>query len=458
MNILHYSLGLPPYRTGGLTKYSFDLMKEQVKNGERVYLLFPGKMSFVNNKTKIRYYKNESGIITYEIVNPLPVPLLSGTFEPQKFMKTCDKEIFKSFLIHNNIQIVHIHTFMGLYKEFLEACNDLSIKKVYTTHDYFGICTKVNFIDYKGELCNERDLNKCVICNCNGYSMKTIKILQCSIYRFLKNQGIISKVKKVLCKVKSKKDTNVLYDEVKASKNCINIKQYKKLIDYYKSMYLYIDKFLFNSTVAKSIYQKYLNIDGCIVPITHSEIKDNRIKRYYTSKKLKLTYLGPNKKYKGFYLLTDIMKSLKETGYKDIILNAYGDNNVPISLPSNMKINGSYSYDELSSIFDCTDLLIVPSICNETFGFITLEALSYGVPVLLTDKVGSKDLVNNGIDKGMITSAIKNELSNEIIKIFNNRDILKTLNINILNDKFYGSIINHYYSINSTYIRILNKV
>lgn len=31
MKILHYNLGLPPYRSGGLTKYSTDLMIEQSK-------------------------------------------------------------------------------------------------------------------------------------------------------------------------------------------------------------------------------------------------------------------------------------------------------------------------------------------------------------------------------------------------------------------------------------------
>ena len=31
MKILHYSLGFPPYRSGGLTKFSMDLMREQIR-------------------------------------------------------------------------------------------------------------------------------------------------------------------------------------------------------------------------------------------------------------------------------------------------------------------------------------------------------------------------------------------------------------------------------------------
>jgi len=40
MKILHYSLGLFPYRTGGLTKYATDLMLEQSKDKHEVHLLY----------------------------------------------------------------------------------------------------------------------------------------------------------------------------------------------------------------------------------------------------------------------------------------------------------------------------------------------------------------------------------------------------------------------------------
>ena len=42
MRILHYCLGFPPFRTGGMTKYCMDLMNEQNKAGHEVALLWPG--------------------------------------------------------------------------------------------------------------------------------------------------------------------------------------------------------------------------------------------------------------------------------------------------------------------------------------------------------------------------------------------------------------------------------
>lgn len=454
MNILHYSLGLPPYRTGGLTKYSIDLMKEQAENGDKVYLLFPGKFNLINRTSSIGYYKKYLDIDVYEIINPLPVPLLNGISHPKEFMRECDKSIFQKFLKKNSIEIVHIHTLMGLYKEFLEACNELNIKVFYTSHDYFGLCTKVNFIDNYGQLCEKRNISKCVKCNMSANSIKKIKVLQSPLYRFFKNIGGVEKLKKLQNKVnynKARSDEDLRQYE-KVSDN--QIKELQELYDYYESMFRKIDLFLFNSSVAKSVYEKYIDCEGEVVPITHSDIKDKRKTKNFDNHKLKLTYLGPEKKYKGFDMLMDTMKAINNE-YKDMFeLNMYGDikNN---NFDTNIKAHGRYSYDDLEIIFDNTDLLIVPSIWYETFGFIVLEAFSYGVPVLVTDRVGSKDIIQDvNLKKGLILNINKSILRNSINEIIGNRKILEEINNNILKSEFPYSIDEHARIINEKYRKL----
>ncbi|WP_415324811.1 glycosyltransferase [Clostridium perfringens] len=459
MKILHYSLGLPPYRSGGLTKYSSDLMIEQVKQGDSVYLLFPGEFRLIKDKVEIKKYRIYNGIKVYKLLNPLPVPLLKGISSPKNFMKKCDKSIFISFLKKINIDIVHIHTFMGLYKEFLEACKDLNIKIVYTTHDYFGLCTKVNFIDNKGKLCEERDIEKCLVCNSFGYKLNNIKILQSKSYRFAKNKGLIDKIKNTLFLLKKKKEFNFMNGKTsdRTLYKYLDSEEYIKLIKYYNDMYKSIDKFLFNSRLTMQIYNTYFKAKGEIISITHENIKDNRSIKSYSGNKLKLTYLGPFKEYKGFFLMVDVMKELELEGYNNIELNAYGDStNLSLKL-KNINVHGKYLYSELKNIFDNTDILIVPSIWNETFGFITIEALSYGVPVLITDKVGSQDLLysNNGKEKGIIVSPSKNKIKEEIINLYKNPEILIQLNLNILDDKFNYLLSEHYKVINNSYKKLI---
>ncbi|MDY2735281.1 glycosyltransferase, partial [Intestinibacter sp.] len=92
-----------------------------------------------------------------------------------------------------------------------------------------------------------------------------------------------------------------------------------------------------------------------------------------------------------------------------------------------MNVIGDYSYDDLNQIFKKTDLLIVPSLCKETFSFVTLEALSYGVPVLISDNVGAKDIVEDN-KSGFIINMNKNELKQSILKLYESREILINMN------------------------------
>lgn len=62
-----------------------------------------------------------------------------------------------------------------------------------------------------------------------------------------------------------------------------------------------------------------------------------------------------------------------------------------------IKIHGRYSYESLKDIFNETDVLVVPSIWYETFGFTVLEALSCGVPVIISGTVGAKDVLVDGV-------------------------------------------------------------
>ena len=78
-----------------------------------------------------------------------------------------------------------------------------------------------------------------------------------------------------------------------------------------------------------------------------------------------------------------------------------------------MKVHGRYNYSDLEKIFDETDILVAPSVWYETFGYTVLEALSYGVPVLISDTVGAKDILADGAGI-VIEQMTKEKLLHEI--------------------------------------------
>ncbi|EHA1006160.1 glycosyltransferase family 4 protein [Clostridium perfringens] len=448
MRILHYSLGLPPYRSGGMTKYVNDIALEQ-SNYDDVNILFPGVVKAINKEVKIKYNCNLNGVKVYEIINPLPVSLLNGIKNIDRYIENKDEKVFLEYLKKMKFDIVNIHTFMGLPKEFLQACKKMDIKIVYTTHDYFGICPKVNLLDFENNICSNYNFKKCIKCNVNGNSYKKNLVLQSKLYRFLKSIKFLDS-KKDCIKFLKKRSKKFKEKNIKETKE-----DYEILFKYYKEMFLLIDKFIFNSSVTKSVFRKFLDVDGEIINLTHKSISDNRKRKEYLNKELKISFLGGDKKYKGYDLIINIMKSLNKKGINNIYLNIYGTNKKSKELNSlNIKFNGFYNYSMLNEIFSNTDLLIVPSLCFETYGFVTLEALSYGVPVLITETVGSKDILNNKeLKKGIICNY--NDIENNIINIYKNRNILKEFNRNILSDSFDFDITTHCKILKEAYINVL---
>ncbi|MGG2971655.1 glycosyltransferase [Geobacillus stearothermophilus] len=457
MKILHYTLGLPPYRSGGLTKYSVDLMIQQSKLGHKVYLLYPGHYNF-SRKITIKEDNEYRGIHVFELVNPLPVPLLGGVKNPELFMqRASSKAVFSSFLEEVKPDIIHVHTLMGIHKEFFEVAKEKKIKVVFTTHDYYGICPKVNLIDYNNQICTDyRDGQKCVTCNTNAYSFPLIYMMQSKVYKTFKNSFLVKKLresKKQKMKQLSEKQSILLEDQVDLGLTV----QFQKLRDYYCSILESIDYFHFNSSTTKKVYENYVDITGEVIPIAHSGIKDNRIlKNYDVQKPLKITFLGPLEEYKGFFLLRKSLISLLRKGKTNWHLNVFGNAySIPLDTEKDfITLHGRYQYKDLFNIFQETDVLVIPSVWKETFGFIGLEALSYGVPVLVSEHVGFKDIIEDGVT-GIIFKADPTELANILEQLIHDRGILEKINRNIYQQDFPYTMDIHVRKIQSLYKKVI---
>lgn len=446
MKILHISLGLPPYRTGGLTKYSLDLMASQVSKHE-VFLLYPGKFT-VSKRLAIRTNKSYENIKVYEIVNPLPVPLLGGINQPKLFMKKVEKNIYEDFLKKINPDVIHIHTLMGIHKEFFEVAKELSIKIILTTHDYFGLCPKVNLMDAEGEICKDYDFGRsCLSCNVNALSTPMIYAMQSHSYRYLKDSKIIKGLRKLKKnQIKENRDMANVTGEVKRLDDSLAI-QYVELREYYLNILKLVDYFHFNSSIAKEQFESYLDLKGKVISISHNNIYDHRRERFLRRKNssiLRLGYLGPIDVYKGFYALKDTLECLKGNEYKNWHLDVYGDfiNNPETYSPEHYTFHGRYEYSQLKEMFNGMDLLIIPSIWKETFGFIGLEAQSYGVPIMVSEHVGFKDLIEDG-ETGFIYKTDGNDFAHKLSLILDNPSVLAKINENISKMKFPSIMEKH---------------
>jgi glycosyltransferase involved in cell wall biosynthesis len=78
--------------------------------------------------------------------------------------------------------------------------------------------------------------------------------------------------------------------------------------------------------------------------------------------------------------------------------------------------------DEPESFFKSADLFVLPSV-QDGFGMVVLEAMACGVPVIVTENVGAKDFVKNGVNGLLIEPLSEEEISNAIFLFYENRDL-----------------------------------
>ena len=101
--------------------------------------------------------------------------------------------------------------------------------------------------------------------------------------------------------------------------------------------------------------------------------------------------------------------------------------------PPYMVCHKPYKYQELPDVMNQFDVLVTPSEWEETFGFTVLEGLSYGVPVIVSDKVGAKDLIVEG-KNGFIVSGEKKVLKECMLRLIEETRLPDEMNEYIINN------------------------
>ena len=178
MRIIHYTLGFSPYRSGGLVKYAKDLMVAQADLGHSVVALYPGGTELLHKLCYVHEDIAYESIRTFEMSNPLPVSLMYGIkdVERETSGQGLDEKSFLAMLDEVKPDVLHVHTLMGLPLEYLRIVHDRNIRIVYTSHDYFGLCPKVNFINHNGNVCEGTSCERCEVCNVNAKSDLFLKV------------------------------------------------------------------------------------------------------------------------------------------------------------------------------------------------------------------------------------------------------------------------------------------
>lgn len=278
--------------------------------------------------------------------------------------------------------IVHVHGWTkSLSSSIFKACDDNNFKYIITFHDYFTSCPNGGFFNYKSNSkCYLNPLScKCICTNCDSrsYAHKVLRVI-----RQMK-QNIILK--------------NIKYG-------------------------IYISDFSIN--VIKKYLPKNIKLYKLLNPIdinNSQKIKSINDNEYYI-------YVGRVSKEKG---VEDFCKAITQLGEKGIVIGDGDETNSLKEKYNNIEFAGWKNKKEVIDYMLKAKALIFPTLWYEGSPLTTVEAMSIGLPCIISSENAAGEFVNN--KNGIIYECgnvedLKNKIKkyNKIDKTKKSKECIKT--------------------------------
>lgn len=270
--------------------------------------------------------------------------------------------------------IIHIHGYLHCFSpSVLKACSKSGIKTVLTLHDYFTVCPCGGFYNYvKKSICKIKPMSfKCIFSNCDkrNYLQKIWRLIrQIGINRYLTNNKNISLIY----------ISEFSYSKIKSHMNL------KHNVYYVKNPY---------DVSIGELYNAYDNHD--------------------------YIFLGRLSSEKGVDLFchafTNLIKNNQIKG-KAIVI---GDGEIRTKLEEKypeIEFAGWKNHDELSQYMKNARALVFPSRWYETAGLTPIEAMSCGIPCIISDCSAAVEYIDKSPNGLIFQSDSIKSLKNEVLK------------------------------------------
>lgn len=168
-----------------------------------------------------------------------------------------------------------------------------------------------------------------------------------------------------------------------------------------------------------------------VVPHGLSFAHLHKNERAYTPESdLTFCFAGSLNAHKGVHLLIEAFQKLPHKNIKLKIFGSGPDNNYALSLKTKTKTDtrisfeGEFSPADIGEIMQGIDVIVIPSICYESFSFILHEAIACNVPVIASELGALPEKIKNNATGILFVPGSASSLSDALTGICNNRTLL----------------------------------
>lgn len=346
---------------GGTLNYYADFFNEIVKY-HNIRILVPMKK---NTKREINTDDNIITVPTGYAVNP------NGRFPMYHYhsiYNTKIENIFQSAIDQYHPNIIHFQHFLGLPFRCLEHAINTKIPVVVTIHDFWTLCPRIHFYDTEEKICKE--------------PRKGAKCLGCAKGNLRVRENIRTMMKDIFF----------------VSGRRYNFFTWR--YSYVLSLLKRTSVLIVPSNFSKNIYMGAGVVSPKIEVVPFSLNIPQITPQYVDIKtKIRFGFVGTLSNHKG---VLDILKAFTFINKERAELLLYGSNgytslrkNIPQSELPHIKFMGTFTKQEMPTVYSSMDYLIVPSRCYETYSFVARESFQYGTPVIAPSHSVFTELIRN---------------------------------------------------------------
>lgn len=204
----------------------------------------------------------------------------------------------------------------------------------------------------------------------------------------------------------------------------------KKLFNGVKNMDLVVGSIWMKNNVEESFLKKYktIVIKNGIDLETFNKIIDKNIYAKYGISNNKKIILGVSSVWneqKGIKIFNELSKIVDDKKYEIVMVGLEKKDFLKVN-ENIIKIEKTSNKEDLAKIYSIADVFLNPSI-EESFSFVTLEALACKTPIIVPDTTATKEFVKN--NNGIVTKPNVKSYYNAIKKILNNKNKYNCNNI-----------------------------
>jgi len=211
--------------------------------------------------------------------------------------------------------------------------------------------------------------------------------------------------------------------------------------------------------VARIFTQEINELDIKIIGhgIRYNHIKENK-RIYQGGEKLIFGYAGTIAYHKGVHVLVEAFNGIDNENAELKIFGS-GEERYIKSLKEiagkSKKVSfcGTFSSEQVGEVLNGLDVLVIPSVCYESYSLILHEALASNVPTIVSALGGMLEKINDGINGFTFEPGSSADLFKKIKLILANPQILNELKQNITKMMVVPTVEQEAYKYNAIYSR-----